>query len=157
LDFLFILQAKYIYPIDGNISFIFQLIRTSRGMMASRPLLIARFRFGNRPIQVPALTSFPKPENERSGKTGRSHFHFRKKVRNLGNGRGKKEVRTEAVPLPKPTYEKKISFPVFGNEVRNGLRPTFRSKWAACLLRYQTVLLADSGCRSEGGLGSFVL
>ena len=36
--FLYWNQVKYIYPIDGNIAIIFQLARTSRNMVTSRPL-----------------------------------------------------------------------------------------------------------------------
>ena len=35
--FLYWNQVKYIYPIDGNIAIIFQLVRTSRNMVTSRP------------------------------------------------------------------------------------------------------------------------
>jgi hypothetical protein len=44
-------------------------------------------------------------------KIGRFHFNFLEKSPNLGNGRGKTKVRTEAVPFPKPKHGK-ISFSV---------------------------------------------
>jgi hypothetical protein len=45
------------------------------------------------------------------GDLGRSKGSIsEKKVRNLGNGRRKKNVRTEAVPFPKPKYENKSRF-----------------------------------------------
>jgi hypothetical protein len=94
----------------------FRLVRTNLKIIAMLPSIDKYIGLGfsiKREIEKLDLTKLCLPKNERPVKIDRFHFQVsssQKKSPNLGNGRGKTKVRTEAVPFPKPKYGKKSRF-----------------------------------------------